>query len=183
MYADTPRNPVAQVNREIPKEVLFRLSHDDSNMPRQDPIKNNRYRFKYPEEWSNRQLKDKVLGIRNMYLLERWFTVEFNFIIQCRTITIPSQTETILEEPFTEETFTEETILGETIPSEFVFLIRDCYIERGQTLNDFCDYFNGLINRYIERSGIITEAHSVSTTTSIEKNTVTSSIVITRLII
>jgi hypothetical protein len=79
MYADTPRNPVAQINREIPKEVLFRLSSDDSNMERQDPIKKNRWWFKFPEEWSNRNYKDKVLGICNMYLLERWFNIEFDF--------------------------------------------------------------------------------------------------------
>jgi hypothetical protein len=81
MYADTPRNPVAQVNREIPKEVLFRLSSDASNMARQDPIKKNRYWFKVPEEWSNRNYKDKVLGIRRMYLLEHYFDIRFDLII------------------------------------------------------------------------------------------------------
>jgi hypothetical protein len=53
MFADSPRNPVAQVSREIPKEVLFRLSDDEPSHARQDPIKKNRYWFKFPEEWSN----------------------------------------------------------------------------------------------------------------------------------
>jgi hypothetical protein len=73
MYADFPRNPVAQYTREIPKEVLFRLSNDASNDARQDTLKKNRWWFKYPEEWTNRTLKDKVLGIRSLYLLPDWF--------------------------------------------------------------------------------------------------------------
>jgi hypothetical protein len=83
MDADSPRNPVAQVNREIPKEVLFRVSDGDENMARQDPIKKNRWCFKISEEWSNRNYKDKVLGIRSMYLREYWFKIQFNFCISC----------------------------------------------------------------------------------------------------
>jgi hypothetical protein len=67
MLSDISHPNTTQLTREIPKEILFRLSSDtmvsSGNIPpvRQDLMKKNKYRCRLPEEWSNRKFKGNQL--------------------------------------------------------------------------------------------------------------------------
>jgi hypothetical protein len=136
MLSDISHPNTTQLSREIPKEILFRVSSDtmvssSGNIPpvRQDNVKKNKYWFRFPEEWSNRKFKDKVLGIRSIYLLEDWFDIEFDFYIN----------------------------IVSRIPPEFQVLdmymvsVKNCFIGRNQTLRDVCAYFDKIIHTFIEK--------------------------------
>jgi hypothetical protein len=118
-------------------------------MARQDPIKKNRYWFKFPEEWSNRNYKDKVLGIRRMYLLEHYFDIRFDLIIT-------------LEDPPPE--------LAEPAPRAFTFYILNCFVDRGESLQHVCDYFDRLIKKYMDRFGIAPESNIPDAIADIQTN-------------
>jgi hypothetical protein len=105
--------------------VLFRLSND----ARQDVIKKNRWWFKYPEEWANRTLKDKVLGIRSLYLLPDWFYITFDFYINFYAKMSPAYPLLI----------------------QYEVHIKDLFVGRNNTLNDVCQYFNKIVKDFIEK--------------------------------
>jgi hypothetical protein len=143
-YSDSPKPNFTQVNREIQKEILFRISTETTqvdpishNLPdvRQDSRKKNKWWFKYPEDWRNCQIKDKVLGFRSMYLLEDWFDIQFNFLFHFGPDNGPDPPSMLY----------------------YCVQIKDCFVGRNQTLRDVCANFDNIIHEFIDHYGIIVD--------------------------
>jgi hypothetical protein len=130
MYRDLPSQNVAQNTREIPKEMLFRISE-----ARQDTIKRNRWWFKLPEEWVNRAFKDKVLGLRSIRLIPRWFAPHFSWSIYYYS--------------------------GRSMKIDplhiYTVTIDDLFIGVGTTIRYIEDYFNKIYDTFIELFNIQTQ--------------------------
>jgi hypothetical protein len=137
MLSDISHPNSTQISREIPKEVLFRISSDtivatSANIPdiRKDTRDKNKWWIKLPEEWSNRKFKDKVLGIRNIYQIKDWFDIQFEFYICFKT-----------EEAYVRGVY-------------YRCHIKNFFIGRDTTLREICDYFNRVIQDFLNYSGI-----------------------------
>jgi hypothetical protein len=127
MIRDLPSQNVAQNSREIPKEMLFKISE-----ARQDTIKKNKWWFKLPEEWTNRAFKDKVLGLRSTKLVPRWFTPMFGWAFAF----FPDKN------PDTQPSFAYTVGVG------------DLFIGATTTIREIQDHFNNIYADFIEKFGI-----------------------------
>jgi hypothetical protein len=124
---------------------LFRISSDtivgtSKNLPdiRKDTRDKNKWWIKLPEEWSNRKFKDNVLGIRNIYQIKDWYDIQFKFFIRFL----------ILDSP----------IKG----VNYICHIKNLFIGRDTTLKEICDYFNGIIQGFIDYSSITIDTETVN---------------------
>lgn len=75
--SSTDKRVVLQQYREIPQEVVFRLS--DSI---RDNRISNRYWFNFPEQWFNQLDKDAIIGIRSMYLTKTTRYIAFDLSVE-----------------------------------------------------------------------------------------------------
>jgi hypothetical protein len=131
MYRDFPSQNVTQNPREIPKEMLFRISD-----ARQDTIKKNKWWFKLPEEWTNRSFKDKVLGLRSIKLVPKWFVPMFGWGLAF----FPDHN------PETKASFAYTVSVG------------DLFIGATTTIHQIEDYFNNIYTDFIKKFGIIDQS-------------------------
>jgi hypothetical protein len=134
MFRDLPTHNVAQNTREIPKEMLFRISE-----ARQDFIKKNKWWFKLPEEWVNRAFKDKVLGLRSMKLVPRWFAPRFSLVIYF----------------YPDDGVDTRPSLG------YLSYINDLFVGSTTTIHNIVDYFNKIYNDFIKSYNIFDQPPDV----------------------
>lgn len=73
--------------RQIPQETVFTTSDrsiTDERQPKRcwvDPNKKNRYHFRYPTNWSSMNMDNFVIGIRDLYITQRFKHLELTIAI------------------------------------------------------------------------------------------------------
>ena len=88
------------MQRQIPQEVLFK---SDSLSTRRDPVKKNRYHFKFPNNWITSAHKEPIVGIRSLYIVPsyKFALISIRAAVYAHDYTTPdwhilSETETII---------------------------------------------------------------------------------------